>query len=130
LIVFRYGDDDVERDHGLTFNALDDKLGKRIDYIHLALEASPLSFRDISLIPSNKYVLPVLARTMSFTDVEFETCLCSGRISSLLPRITWACYCSSTLMSTSVVWVSLGCEFDNILNQSTDGCLLSALLGE
>ena len=39
------------RDRGLTFNALDAQLGKRIDYAFVATDSDRYALRDLDLLP-------------------------------------------------------------------------------
>ena len=58
------------RDYGLTFNALEDRLSKRIDYAFISMNVT-LSLKDISLIPNTTLVygkiLIVRIQSMMYT---------------------------------------------------------------
>ena len=46
------------RDRGLTFNALDPQLGKRIDYAFVATDNAHFTLRDVDLLPLTGHYQP------------------------------------------------------------------------
>ena len=83
----RYADDEV-RDYGLTFNALEDRLSKRIDYAFISM-GNTLFLKDISLIPNTTlvYVQILIVRIQSTMYTVFDCCM---SVSSLIWRLSKA----------------------------------------